>query len=277
MQKRELRENGIRGTIGDVEITENRTGRVNRRAYLVLQRQGGDLSCIVGSIPDIGLTQLTDEIQKALSELSQEALIEIFSRDLNKIQRFVLKDLIPDARKCIINGLANNIDSLVKNSIGTHHELIMDFIQILQEAGEQPPPFIMRLFHILFFNEFYGLLTSYYEKTEIDLNDLTQLASLCDPSSCGTLSKSPMVKGLLRWQIDSFIKTKESSFLDNIMNILTMIRKLNVDPDLWEIQNMFCDLYQDPEFVNSLQPDVLAVLKDLGRILGFSIQEMENA
>ena len=277
IQKTVLEENGIRGMIGEVKITEKRTGKVNQRAYLVLDQQGTEFYCIIGSIPENSLDQVADEIQQNLSEMSSEALVEVFSRNMNEIQHFFLKDLISDARKYIINILADNIDRRVRKSIGNHLEFMKHLIHILQETGEEPPPFIRRIFHILFFNEFYDLLTSYHEKTEIDLNDLTQWASLCEPSSCATLSKAPMVKSLLRWQIESFQKWKVRAFLDNIVNILTIIQKLDVELDLWEIQNVFYDLYQAPDFVNSLQDDVLTILNNVGRLLGFSIQEIENA
>lgn len=273
-QKITLRENGIKGGLGHIKMADRRTGRVHQRAYLALHGPGGDLCCMIGTITDNGPAPWMEEFQGADRRGSHKALVDLFSRNTEQVQRFDLNDLIPDTRTYIIQGFANRVDDRIKGSIGTHHESIRDLTGILRQTGEQPPAFLRGLFHILFFHELYDLLRSCAEKTEIDLSDVARLASLCDPSCCDSLAGSPTIKDMLCRQMDSFTKTKTVVNLKNVMNILTMMRGLNVDPDLWEIQNMFYDLYQNAGFMNTLDPGVRAVLRETGHMLGFSMEEI---
>ncbi len=276
LYERRFKDSGVHLCIGEISISEEKTGRKFRKGYLAFRRKGSDLGCIVGSSPGIGLEQMSDEIRNSLEDFSYEILEQIFKKHVPEFKKFFLKDLIPDAKKFIIKGLADDLDRLAKKWIGAHEESIGEVLEMLQEADQHPSHFLRGFFYLPFLKGLYDRLMPDTEKNEIDWKDLTDLASLCEPPSFHALSKEPAINQFLRQQMDSFADTGSIVFLKNMINFLIFIRNLDVEPDLWECQNLFYDLRQDPKFIHSLDPDVLILFRELGAALGFLFEETKD-
>jgi hypothetical protein len=64
--------------------------------------------------------------------------------------------------------------------------------------------------------------------------------------------------------------------LKNTISLLSFLRNIQMEPDLWECQNIFYELYGKQEFNNSLSPEASALFRELGRSLGFLIEEQHH-
>ncbi|MDB9823119.1 DUF3536 domain-containing protein [Deltaproteobacteria bacterium] len=279
MWQREIKSNGLAAWIGEIKIHEDRTGEGHAHIYFAIRRDGKDFSCLVGNRGNLDPAQLIMEIQSALSQSSDERLAEIFAQFVPEAQRFILGDLIPDTRKWIIDGLAGDLGRSLKDTISKHDILFKEFINILQEAGEPVPALLNNLFRLVFADRLFILLASDQGKHEVVFDDLIGLASLFKPAT-GTLEyiiKEPPLKqkaqDFLRQQVESATQSNKTVFLKSTINFLDFVRKLNMEPDLWECQNLFYDIYKNPESMALLNPGISLLFKELGIALGFLIKE----
>lgn len=78
-----------------------------------------------------------------------------------------------------------------------------------------------------------------------------------------------MAQAFLRRQMERLALTPDKMPMRNIINFLDLAQGLNLELDLWECQNMFYDLYNDPKFIQSLHPELSSTFHELGRRLGF--------
>jgi len=281
--------NGMMANLGEVNVNEKMTTMTFRKRYLAIRRKDGKtITCLVGKRSGLDPEQLAEEIRSALS-LSFDQGMDIFSRHASDAQRFDLKDLIPDVQKWIINGMANNLFSQIKGSMSTHYESLQEYINILQEASERSPSFLDISFRLLFIDELLNILALAPGKKSIDFNDLLRPASLTGPvypkpspekgaaEFLGDiLRESALVQkgqGFLRSNMDSIAQSNNIVSMENIINFLKFVRGLNMEPDLWECQNLYYDLSRDDRFLNALSLDGRKLFQNLGRTLGFLIGE----
>jgi len=283
--KQNIISKGIMANIGEVNVVEKITSREFTRTYLALWIDGKVFTCLVGGRSTLDPDQLTGEIRSVLSLSPDEGQVDIFYRYVPDTKRFGLKDLISDTRRWIINGLSVDLYRRIKDSMGIHYGSLQSFIKLLKETGEQAPSLLNNLFRLWFADELLTLLNLDKGKEPIDFNDLVTQASLIGPvprnhsnekrtvEFFADVLKDPTLKqethAFLKRQIDSFARSNDTVFLENILGLLNLMRDMNIDLDLWESQNLFYELKQDDRFINSLTPDMYGLFKELGQKLGF--------
>jgi len=78
-----------------------------------------------------------------------------------------------------------------------------------------------------------------------------------------------MSQDYLAHEMNRLTSTPERISIKDIISFLDLADDLNLKPDLWECQNMFYELYNNPDFTRGLGPDIAPVFHELGRRLGF--------
>ena len=126
---------------------------------------------------------------------------------------------------------------------------------------------------MLFLQRLFDQLSRENDNTEVDLSSLDDLSLFCDPLSCGMHAKDPVILEFLSRQMINFRDSGERIFIDNIGKILRLVRAFKVEPDLWELQNLYHDLREDPDFLKWLRPDTLPLFMAFGNELGFVSDE----
>ena len=101
------------------------------------------------------------------------------------------------------------------------------------------------------------------------------------PEGWRHILKEPSIKEkaltFLRFQMNSFSESKNTYCIKNVIHLISLIQKLNIEFDLWESQNLFYDLYKNKTFTNTLNQEDLSLFKELGEMLSFIVGENEDA
>jgi hypothetical protein len=81
------------------------------------------------------------------------------------------------------------------------------------------------------------------------------------------------IQGFLRRNMDAVARSNGIIPIQNIINLLEFMRSLNMEPDLWESQNLYFDLTRDNSFLTAFTTDHHRLFQRLGRALGFVTEE----
>ncbi len=274
LRERRFREKGIFANLGEVKVVEKRTGKKSIKTYMAVRRDGTELGCLVGEGLSRDLDQVADEIQAGVGKSPHEDLVDLFSRYAPQFQRFSLKDLIPDGRKYIIGSLAEALNRLIiKDSIEAHEAAIQEAVNLIEETGETATDPLKNIFRLMFFDKLRDITSSEDEASEMDWDGLRRLSSLCETVYCEDPYRDSKGQDFLRRQINYFALFREGIHLKNIISFLDLTRKLKIEPDLWECQNLYYDLLKDRKFKKSLSPETLTLFKKSRLVLGFTAGE----
>ncbi|MBN1626884.1 MAG: hypothetical protein JW944_10205, partial [Deltaproteobacteria bacterium] len=281
--------NGAKAVMGEVKITEKWTHKETSRRYLAVCEKGRDCICVTGSVSAPDYKLINDEISRTFSE-STEGLVTVFSMMAQDAQVFSIKDLIPDVRLAVINGISSSIYYRIRKSM--HQDGALDELtNILHLFNEAPPPFCLNnILRLLFAEKFSVLLNKNADGEQIDFQDLSRLLKLFQADT-GLISAEgkPAHSFFREMMTDVLIKKAAQDFLVNSMNSFTMsqnpliiqnmIRFLRfmtehrVELDLWECQNIFYDAIKNDNSLKTVMPQNHLMLSELGHLLGFLIKE----
>jgi alpha-amylase/alpha-mannosidase (GH57 family) len=279
---------GIAVNLGELDVNEKMTDRRFGKTYLAIRKDGKTITCLVGERSGLDPEFFAEEIRSALN-ISFDQGISAFLRHTPDSQRFGLNDLIADVREWIVDGPANDLFSKIRVSMGTHYGSIQGYIDVLQEISEHPPSFLDIPLLLLFIDQLHNILTSTPGEKSIKFDFLLAPASLTGPACpkpsngksaaefLGDILKEPTllqaVQGFLRRNMDAIARSNNLVSIKNIINFLDFVRGLNMEPDLWECQNLYFDLTRDNRFLTALPTDHHMLFQHLGRTLGFLIEE----
>lgn len=288
IQQRHLAVQGLHAVLGEVKVTQMRTGQELMYTYIAFRKEWTNLSCLVGkSVPALDLDQVVEEIRPVLTKAAWEKIGDIFCRHIPAVKNYGFKDLVPDTRKCLVQVLARSLDRRIKDFIREHDGSIQELMSLLQETGEPAPEILGDILRLLLANYLARLMATDQEEHIVDWSGLRRLAAqaksalhrpaLPDSDEAGgpwamTLSEPTiiqMAQAFLRRQMERLALTPDKMPMRNIINFLDLAQGLNLELDLWECQNMFYDLYNDPKFIQSLHPELSSTFHELGRRLGF--------
>jgi len=273
--ERRLKDDRLHVVLGEARVAETTNGRERSRTYMAYRRGREVLSCLVGeSSPALDPEQLTEEVRLVLIEGSQEKVEEVFIHNLSTAKKYSLKDLIPDTRKRIVEGLARGIYRDIKDTMEEHHNALENFLVLLRETGEQAPEILSDLLRLLLGDELTRLMAQDHKEGAIDWSTMRRL--LAQVKSCSIalneLDLGQKAQDFLRRQMEHLISTPDHVSMGSLINFLNLIRKLNLKPDLWECQNIFYEMYNDQKFIKALHPDQFSLFQKLGRQIGFLIE-----
>ncbi len=257
----------VQAILGEARIVEIGIGREHKRVYLAVCGKSGKMSCLVGERDNKILPVLTmDNIDKAE---------ETFSLHLAWVKRYGLKDLIPDMRKSLMEGLAVNVDLNTGDYVRKYNGFLEEFLSLPvnnKESGLEIPKNILS---ILLTDEMERLFASDQERLTTEMTRLQDLAA-----HAGSLNLAldeqrirHMAQDYLPRQMNRLALDPDRISMENIISFLNLADELNLKPDLWKCQNMFYDLHCNPEFTDNLAPEVSSGFYELGRRLGFLVEE----
>jgi hypothetical protein len=141
-----------------------------------------------------------------------------------------------------------------------------------KESGLEIPKNILS---ILLTDEMERLFASNQEKRTTEMTRLHDLAAQAKSLNL-TLNEQRirhMAQDYLCRQMNRLALEPDRISMKNIISFLNLADDLNLKPDLWKCQNMFYDLHCNPEFTDNLAPEVSSGFYELGRRLGFLLEE----
>jgi len=270
---------GEEAVLGQAEVVEVGTGREFMRVYLALRGETGKLICLVGEGGEgFDLEKTAGEIRKALT-FSPKKAEDIFYTYVAGVRRYGPEDLIPDMLKTFMEGLALNVTCLDRDYIRKHDRFFEDILSLCNERGEPVPAIPEDLLSILLADELERLFFSDEEKPTVDM---TRLYNLCaQAKSLKMVLNDQKIReksqGYLVREMNRLASAPDRISIKNVINFLGLAEDLNLEPDLWECQNIFYDLWNNSDFTRELGPDISPVFNELGRRLGFSAGEEAEA
>ncbi|MBW2616724.1 MAG: DUF3536 domain-containing protein [Deltaproteobacteria bacterium] len=265
--ERSLAGKGVQAILGEVRVMEKGTGREHTRIYLALRGKSGKLSCLVGERANKILPALTmDNLDKAE---------ETFSLHLTGVKKYGLKDLIPDTRKSLMEGIAVNVACNARDYVLKYNDFVEDFLSLPVNAKESVLEIPKNILSILLTDGLERLFASDQDKRTIDLTGLYDLAAHAKSLKM-TLNEQRirhMAQDYLSRRMNRLAHDPDRASMENVISFLNLCDELNLEPDLWKCQNMFYELYCNPEFTGTLAPEMSSAFHELGRRLGFVIGE----
>ncbi|MBL7226011.1 MAG: DUF3536 domain-containing protein [Desulfobacteraceae bacterium] len=257
--------------LGQAEVIEVGTGREFMRVYLALRGKTGKLICLVGEgAKEFDLEKTADEIRQALT-VSPKKTEDVFRTYVGGVRKYGPEDLIPDTLQTFMEGLVLSLNCLKRDYIRKHDALLEDVFSLHRETGEPVPAIPEDLLSILLSDELNRLFSPDEEKRPVEwtrLNDLTAQAKSLKMVLRGKGMRQ-MSQDYLVSEMNRLASTPERISIKDIISFLDLADDLNLKPDLWECQNMFYELYNNPDFTRGLGPDIPPVFHELGRRLGF--------
>jgi len=269
---RPLTEKGLAGEdiqaiLGEAQVVEIGTGRQHKRTYLALRGKIEKMSCLIGERADKILPVLTmDNLDKAE---------ETFSLHLTGVTKYGLKDLIPDTRKSLMEGLAVSVARNTKDYIRKYNGFVEEFLSLPLDKEESVPEIPEEILSILISDGLERFFASDQDKRTLDLTRLHELAAQAKLLNV-ILNEQRirrMAQDYLGRQMNRLARDPDRISIENVISFLNLADQLNLKPDLWKCQNMFYDLYYNPEFTETLAPELSSAFHELGRRLGFVIGE----
>jgi hypothetical protein len=266
----------VQAILGEAQVFEIRTRREHKRAYLALRVKNGNMTCLVGErAKGFDLEELSDKIPPILTMDHLDKTEETFSLHLAGIKSYGLEDLIPDMHKSLIEGLAVDVALNTRDYVLKYKNFLEEFLSLIvnkKESGLEIPENILS---ILLTDEIERLCASSQEKLTTDLKKLFDMAAQANSLNL-TLNEQRirrMAQDYLRRQMNRLEQEPDLILIENIISFLNLADELNLDLDLWKCQNMFYELYRNPQFTGTLSPDLSSVFYELGRRLGFLLEE----
>jgi len=257
--------------LGRTEVVEAGTGRKSVRIYLAFRGERGKLGCLVGEGAEgFDFEKAADGIRQALT-MSPKKAEDIFRTYVGGVRKYGSEDLIPDTLKTLMEGLVLSLSRLDRDYIRNHDALIEDVFSLHRETGGPVSAIPEDLLSILLADELNRLFSPNEEKRPVEwtrLNDLTAQAKSLKMVLRGKGMRQ-MSQDYLAHEMNRLTSTPERISIKDIISFLDLADDLNLKPDLWECQNMFYELYNNPDFTRGLGPDIAPVFHELGRRLGF--------
>ena len=278
VQQQDLGAEGLNALLGEAQVAEKTTGRVSPRAYVALRQGIRAFSCFVGeNTAPLDLEQMVRELQPGLAAASSEKIEEVFLQHLHHVKRYELHDLIPDTRKCLTKGLARALHQQIKNSLIDHYTPFQEFMVFLEKAGEPIPENLEQDFRLLIHDQLCGFMTPDPEKDPFDWKGLHQVAKQAEQLKLklNGLELRKKARFFLRNQMSHVSSSPDQNTMKNLIDFLNMAEAMHLELDLWECQNTFHDLYNNPEFTKSLDPEQASIFDELGKRLGFLLERKQ--
>ena len=195
------------------------------------------------------------------------------------VRRYGPKDLIPDTLKTFMGGLGLSLHRLHRDYIHKHDALLEDVFSLHHETGEPVPAIPEDLLPILLSDELERLFSPDDKKRPVEwtrINDLAAQANLLKILLNGQRIRE-RAQGYLVSEMNSLASAPDRILIKNVIRFLNLSDDLHLKPDLWECQNMFYELYSNPDFKRGLTTDIIPVFHALGRRLGFLTAEEAEA
>ncbi|MBW1867788.1 MAG: DUF3536 domain-containing protein, partial [Deltaproteobacteria bacterium] len=261
----------VKATLGQAKVVEVGTGRLFMRVYLALLGETGKLNCLVGS--DAGgfdLEKTAGEIRQTLTSSPKKAE-DIFRTYVAEVRQYGSEDLIADTLKTFMEGMVLSLNCRNRDYILKYDAFLEDVFSLRKERGDLVPVIPEDLLSILLCDELNRLFSPDEEKRSVEWTRLNGLTAQAKSLKMVLNDKSTREKSqdYLAREMNRLASTPDTIPIKNVIEFLNMAEDLNLKPDLWGCQNMFYELYNNPDFTRGLGPDFLPVFHELGRRLGF--------
>ena len=274
--QRDLRDHDLHAVLGESQIAEKVTGQEYRRTYLALRRGASQLICLIGeSVAKLDQEQLVKELEPLLASAEPEKIQLVFSRQMRQIKSYEFQDLIPDTRKCLVEGLSRIICGQIKASILEHEEALREFMLFLEHTGESAPQMLGNAFSLFISDQLAALMTSGQKQLDADWEDFNRIVKQARHLELALNEPELRKKAqeIILREMEKLTLSGNPDAMKKVINFLNMVEELHLELDLWECQNMFYDLYKDPHFIQRLNSKASSIFRKLGERLGFQLGE----
>ena len=270
-----LTEGNVKALLGRAEVVEVGTGRVLKRVYLALCGETGKLNCLVGAAPGgFDLEKTAEEIrQKLVSSIDKAE--DVFRSCVADVRQYGAEDLVPDTLKTFMEDMVLSLNCRNMDYIRKHDAFLEDVFSLYRKTEEPVPAIPEDLLPILIDDELERFFSSDQDKQTMDR---TRLYDLCaQAKSLKMVLNNQRIReksqDYLANEMNRLASTPDTISIRNVIGFLDLAEDLSLKPDLWECQNMFYELYNNPNFMQGLESDIFPVFHELGRRLGFQAVE----
>ncbi|UCF82880.1 MAG: DUF3536 domain-containing protein [Desulfobacteraceae bacterium] len=274
--QRDLRDHDLHAVLGESQVVEKVTGQEYSRTYLALRRGASQLRCLTGeSVAKLDQEQTVRELEPLLASAEPEKIQSVFSRQMRQVKSYEFQDLIPDTRKCLVEGLARIVYGQIKGSILEHEKALREFMLFLEHTGESAPQILGNAFSLLISDQLAALMTADQEELDADWEDFNRIVK--QARHLELVLNMPefrkKAQELILREMEKLTLSGNPDAMKKVINFLNMVEELHLELDLWECQNMVYDLYKDPHFIQRLNSKASSTFRTLGERLGFQLGE----
>ncbi|MCD6307279.1 MAG: DUF3536 domain-containing protein [Deltaproteobacteria bacterium] len=268
----------VDGVIGQAMIAEPGTGAETTRVFLAYHNPEGTFDCMVGKpLETIDPEQTAKVISEGLSGGKKTVVHTAFERHVRDVRSYTIRDMIPDMRHTLLSGMFQWLDRQIGKTIGGRRTESEDFLNLLQETGGPLPEAPNHILSILIANELGQIARAAGTKKILDWTWMDLLAKQTALQQIKLNDRfmkqtAQLILGALMTAISS---NPEPRHISEIIGFLDMCHKIGVEPDLWDCQNAWYDLYYSPALQKKPDPQLSRSLGQLGERLGFVCSQIE--
>lgn len=242
--------------------------------YLAREPAGEGVSCLVGRRSEtLSLADLAGSLTPALAT-GKEAE-EVFASQVGDASRFVLDDLMADARSAFLGGLARRIYAEIRRTMGEQKAAVSILLSLAQDLEEPTAEFMEDLLPFYFAWELEQLIRPDDGERDLDWNQLRRLADMAEQK--GLSVNQPALNRLaltfVNENLERLATDPSQTLINELSNMVAMINELHMHPDLWHCQNIYHRLSRDPAFTAGLDKSLTRSFAQLGSLLGFTSKE----
>jgi alpha-amylase/alpha-mannosidase (GH57 family) len=245
-----------------------------------------DLKCISGNTNKKNRKLIEDIIDGIISDRNQIINLDRFSKYLFNSNSFTFIDLMPDIKSEIIDIISAGLEEKFFKTTYEKPEEVYNYIRYLISADKTLPENLVNSVQYITCALFMKLF-KYSCNTPINYNEIEYLLSLFEKepdeeesnlvnktvfNPVSLLQQQKIVQSI-EWFLTGQIKViieNINLYLTNILNSIVFIKKYNIQPDLWQFQNLFEDLRTDLSFMNNMDQDSLSIFRQIEKLLGFT-------
>ena len=263
-----------------MELFDRRLG--SRLTYQVLGMYSGGthLAILVNEPEESGIpADWADEktLRAALGEeldaVSTLSIWDSMARLMPLASRFVMKDLMPHGRARLLSAMVRDVCRDLKSHARDLFCLNQHLLMTNRSSGAPLTWEERFIFRVMGEAELTRILAPSASGKPVNM---TALACLINRRGLVGMVKDEAVMPELSadFLVRSFrtltVSAAPGRFLDEMAAFIRLIREEDFTFDMWESQNLWYGLINDPVFMNRLKPDEVDVLREIGDLLGFA-------
>jgi hypothetical protein len=265
---------------GVVEIFDRRLGSKAIYQTLGIYSGGTHLAILVGEPEEPGvLADWTDEkvLQAALGEelnaLSTLSIWDSMVRLMPLASRFVMDDLLPHCRSALLSAMVGEVYDDLKNHARDLFHLNQHLLMTHRSSGG-PLSWVERfIFRVMGEAELLRILTPSVFGKSVNMMALASvlhkrgLVGIArDEAALAESGAAFMERSLC--ELESAAAPKR--FLDEILSFISLIRREGFSFEMWQSQNLWYDLINNPAFMKRLNVEEMESMREIGNLLHFA-------
>lgn len=234
---------GVR--LGVVSVRDSRTEEEESAFFVELNPTELKHLCFVFPHPEPERRKLLKDVV-AFSTRSSWGEMESFLRSLKPSSLLGLEDLPGDYRKEIIGAELGKLQEELYKLAARLYSDKRDLLAALSHLGMEPPP-MLKVAAETFFAFYVSEAMRQLEGSDLSVAYLESLVSLLvEAKDSGTKLElralGEKVEDIVERKVEEFLLKGDESHLRELVELMSLVKRLGLDLDLWGLQNRFFDL-----------------------------------